>query len=128
MSFLLHALLSAAVIANSVRELKTTCGGIVKAFFSNLLPDEKELFKATTLAEQILEEVQAADNVHKDKSRSRKAAQALKPLLAGINRYGAALDVISNSSSMILCPLWGGTRIVLMVETILASLFLVFAD
>ncbi|KAL8752999.1 MAG: hypothetical protein Q9184_005556, partial [Pyrenodesmia sp. 2 TL-2023] len=89
------------------------CGGIVQAFFETLSPNEKELFKATTNAEQLLEEVKNADKVHKDKSVSRRIAQALKPFLAGIDQYGKALDVISKASSMVLCPIWGSIRIVL---------------
>ncbi|KAL8632574.1 hypothetical protein Q9189_001726 [Teloschistes chrysophthalmus] len=96
-----------------VPELQDRCSGIVQAFFENLSPTEKELFKATTIAEQLLEEVKVAEKVHKDKSISRKVSQALKPFLAGINQYGAALDVISNCSNGILCPIWGSMRIVL---------------
>ncbi|KAL9606529.1 MAG: hypothetical protein Q9179_000315 [Wetmoreana sp. 5 TL-2023] len=80
-----------------VPELQDRCSGIVQAFFENLSPNEKELFKATTIAEQLLEEVKIAEKVHKDKSISRKVSQLLKGFLDGINQYGAALDVISNS-------------------------------
>ncbi|KAL9611237.1 MAG: hypothetical protein Q9167_004120 [Letrouitia subvulpina] len=101
----------------TVPEVPIRCGGIVEAFFNTLSPNEKELFKATIVAEQLLEEVQVAEKDHKDKSISRKAAQALKPFLAGINQYGMALDVISNGSSLVLCPLWGGVRIILHLAT-----------
>lgn len=96
-----------------LREVKSRCGGIVEAFFKNLSPDEKELFKATTIAEQLLDEVILAEKVHRDKSISRKVSQAIKPFLAGVSQYGQALDVVSNASAMVLCPLWGGVRIVL---------------
>ncbi|KAL8706691.1 MAG: hypothetical protein Q9201_000325 [Fulgogasparrea decipioides] len=98
-----------------VPELQDRCSGIVQAFFENLSPNEKELFKATTIAEQLLEEVKIAEKVHKDKSISRKVSQLLKGFLDGINQYGAALDVISNSSSTVLCPVWGSIRILLHV-------------
>ncbi|KAL8831739.1 MAG: hypothetical protein Q9170_005169 [Blastenia crenularia] len=88
----------------------TRLGG---AFFETLSPTEKELFKATTIAEQLLEEVKLAERIYKDKSISRKVSQALKPFLAGIDQYGNALDVISNASSTVLCPIWGSIRIVL---------------
>ncbi|KAL8721231.1 MAG: hypothetical protein Q9225_002043 [Loekoesia sp. 1 TL-2023] len=90
-----------------VPELENRCGGIVQAFFETLSPNEKDLFKATTIAEQLLEEVKLADKVHKDKSISRKVSQALKPFLAGIDQYGKALDVISNASSMVLASEFG---------------------
>ncbi|KAL9051027.1 MAG: hypothetical protein Q9206_004856 [Seirophora lacunosa] len=96
-----------------VPELENRCGGIVQAFFETLSPNEKELYKATTFAEQLLDEVKRADQIHKDKSISRRVSQALKPFLAGIDQYGKALDVISNASSMVLCPIWGSIRIVL---------------
>ncbi|KAI4086273.1 MAG: hypothetical protein LQ344_007691 [Seirophora lacunosa] len=96
-----------------VPELENRCGGIVQAFFETLSPNEKELYKATRFAEQLLDEVKRADQIHKDKSISRRVSQALKPFLAGIDQYGKALDVISNASSMVLCPIWGSIRIVL---------------
>ncbi|KAL8665977.1 MAG: hypothetical protein Q9168_007587 [Polycauliona sp. 1 TL-2023] len=88
-------------------------GGITQAFFETLSPTEKELFKATTIAELLLDEVKAAEKIHKDKSVSRKVSQALKPLVRGIEQYGTALDVISNASSQFLCPIWGSIRVIL---------------
>lgn len=99
------------------REVKYRCGGIVEAFFKNLSPDEKELFKATTIADDLLEEITVAEQLHRDKSLSKRVSQAIKPFLAGVNQYGRALDVLSNSSSLVLCPLWGGVRIVLHLAT-----------
>ncbi|KAL8732257.1 MAG: hypothetical protein Q9166_002829 [cf. Caloplaca sp. 2 TL-2023] len=93
--------------------LEDRCGGIVQAFFETLSPNEKELFKATTIAEQLLEEVKSAEKAHKDKSISRKVSGFLKAFTKGIDQYGAALDVISNSSSTFLCPIWGSIRVVL---------------
>ena len=113
-------------ILSSNSELTTRCGGIVEAFFQNLSPDEKELFKATTLAEHILDEVRIADKAHKEKSYGRKVSQALKPFLAGINQYGQALDVISNASSAVLSPLWGGVRIILHVGSYNCFFWVVF--
>lgn len=42
--------------------------------------------------------------------------QKLLPLVEAINQYGAALDVLSNTSSLLLCPIWGGFRIILFVR------------
>lgn len=81
-----------------------------------LSPNEKELFKATTIAEMLLEEVKTAEGIHKDKGISRKVEQALKLLVSGINQYGAAWDVISQSSSLFLCPDWGSMRVILHVR------------
>lgn len=70
---------------------------------------------ATTLAEQVLKEAQLADEASKDRT-SRKFANKLKPFVAGIEQYGGALDVLSNTNSLILCPLWGGIRVILHVS------------
>ncbi|KAL8949575.1 MAG: hypothetical protein Q9222_004323 [Ikaeria aurantiellina] len=111
-----------------VPELEDRCDGIVQAFFETLSPNEKELFKATTIAEQLLEEVKQAEKVHKDKSVSRKISQALKPFLAGIDQYGRALDVISNASSMVVCPIWGSIRVVLHLATEFGEYFEKISD
>ena len=100
----------------SCRGLEDRFGGITHAFFETLSPNEKALFKATTIAELLLEEVKAAEKIHKDKSISRKVSQALKPLVQGVEQYGAALDVISNASSQFLCPVWGSMRVILHVR------------
>ncbi|KAG4428800.1 hypothetical protein IFR05_015719 [Cadophora sp. M221] len=97
----------------SDRELKTRLGGIVESFFATLSPQEKELFVATTVVENLLADVQTAESQHKAKSASRKASVALKPFIAGIEQYCSAFDVIANASSTILSPLWGSFRIVL---------------
>ncbi|KAL8695828.1 MAG: hypothetical protein Q9224_003129, partial [Gallowayella concinna] len=93
--------------------LEDRFGGIIQAFFETLSPNEKELYKATTIAEQLLEEVKTAEKAHKDKSISRKVSQSLKTFTRGIDQYGAALDVISNASSTFLCPIWGSMRVIL---------------
>ncbi|KAL8801160.1 MAG: hypothetical protein Q9182_004665 [Xanthomendoza sp. 2 TL-2023] len=93
--------------------LEDRFGAIVQAFFETLSPDEKALYKATTIAEQLLEEVKTAEKAHKDKSISRKASQSLKTFTRGIGQYGAALDVISNACSTFLCPIWGSMRVIL---------------
>lgn len=97
------------------RDLKTRIGGIVEAFFENLSPTEKELFKATTVVENLLADIESVDKKHKSISTSRKPSTVLKPFIAGIEQYGAAFDVIVNSSSTILSLLWGSFRIVLIL-------------
>ena len=104
-------------VLTSSREIKNRCGGIIEAFFRTLSPDEKELFKATTIADQILEDIILAEKAHRDGSISRKVSQALKPFLVGVSQYGQALDVVSNASSWVLSPLWGGIRVILHLAT-----------
>lgn len=86
-----------------------------KQFFDSLAADEKEIFRATTLAEQVLKEAQLADEASKGRT-SRKFADKLRPFVAGIEQYGGAMDVLSNTNSLILCPLWGGIRVILHVS------------
>jgi len=101
------------------RDLKTRLGGIVESFFTNLTPSEKELFVATTVVENLLSDIQDAERQHKSKSTSRKVSAALKPFVAGVEQYASSFDVIANCSTMILSPLWGSFRIVLLVSLIL---------
>ena len=86
---------------------------IADAFIKDLTPDEKRLLGAANLSDAILQDAVELDRRHKGKSSGRKAAQKLKPLVDGINQYGAALDVLSNSSSLFLCPIWGSMRVIL---------------
>lgn len=89
-------------------------GKASQQFFDSLAPEEKEIFKATTLAEQVLQEARLADEANKDRT-CRKFADKLRPFVAGIEQYGSALDVLSNTNSTVLCPIWGGIRIILHV-------------
>lgn len=84
-------------------------------FLASLSPDENALFEATKTAESLLQEVESANNEHKDASVSRKAGVALLPFIAGIEQYGQAIDVFANSNDL-LCPIWGSIRIVLHVS------------
>ena len=86
---------------------------IADAFIKDLTPDEKRLLGAANLSDAILQDAVELDKRHKGKSSGRKVAQKLKPLIDGINQYGAALDVLSNSSSVFVCPIWGSMRVIL---------------
>lgn len=90
---------------------------IADAFVKGLRPDEKLLLGAANLSEALLQDAVELDQKYRGKSNSRKAAQKLRSLVDGINQYGAALDVISNSSSLVLCPVWGSMRIILHLAT-----------
>ena len=86
---------------------------IADAFIKDLSPDEKQLLFAANLTEAVLQDAANLDQRHNDKSSGRKVAKKLKPFIEGINQYGSALDVLSNSSSIFLCPIWGAARILL---------------
>src|ERR1700761_1873380 len=73
--------------------------------------EERELFEKATL-ENLFYTSSAGFKHHEAHSKTALARKRLKPLLDSIDGYGKALDVLSQSSS-ILCPVWGGLRIVL---------------
>jgi hypothetical protein len=93
-------------------DIEDQAEAIVKSFFDTLSPDEQSLFDATKISEHLLDDLKLVDKAHKDKSKSRKYSAVLKPFLTGIIQYGKALDVLANSS-MFVCPIWGGARVVL---------------
>jgi hypothetical protein len=76
------------------------------------------LFAATAVVENLIADMKTAEQQHKVKSKSRKASAALKPFIAGVEQYASALDVIVNTSSQFLSPIWGSFRIVLHVSEI----------
>ncbi|KAI1869012.1 uncharacterized protein JN550_005999 [Neoarthrinium moseri] len=84
----------------------------VDEFVKSLTLDEKRLFHATTLAETLLRSLEDANAVHKHKSVSRRVMEGLVPFISGVEQYSKALDVFANSNDL-LCPIWGGIRVVL---------------
>ncbi|KAK6359991.1 hypothetical protein TWF696_001112 [Orbilia brochopaga] len=81
-------------------------------FLEGLDDKEKEQFKRVTV-EDILYAASAAQKQAQANSRAWYMAAKLMPLVDAIGQYGQALDIISNTQSGILCPLWGGIRVVL---------------
>jgi hypothetical protein len=98
--------------ANANVATEKTVNSTIDSFFKDLEPEDQTLFKATTLASQLLQDVQAADERHNERSSTRRVVIALKPFIAGVEHYGKAWDVLANSSSMI-CPIWGSARLIL---------------
>lgn len=85
-----------------------------KRYLDGLSDEEKELFKSASL-ENLFYSTSAAQIRHRENSKSRAAAQKLQPFVAAISQYGSAVDVITNTASLVLCPLWGSIRVVLHV-------------
>lgn len=83
-------------------------------YLEDLSEDEKALFTSASI-ENIFYSASAAQKLHEADSNSRLAARKLKPLIAALEQYGKALDVISNASPIIMGPLWGSIRVVLQV-------------
>lgn len=87
-----------------------------EAFFESLSPKEKEQYEASKIAGALLNEVAEFDAEHSKTSGLRSWSQKLVPFIAAVEQYGKCLDVFANSSDL-LCPIWGGLRVVLHVRS-----------
>ncbi len=74
--------------------------------------DERRLFDYATL-ENLLQASTEEQSSHQKQSQSRAIPGRLKPFLSAIEDFGTAFDVISNTYSIALAPLWGALRVVL---------------
>lgn len=82
-------------------------------YIEDLTEEEQQAFDKATL-ESIYYDASAAEKTHRASGTSRVFFEAkIRPLVAAIEQYGTALDVYSNSYSLVLCPLWGSVRVVL---------------
>jgi hypothetical protein len=93
-----------------------------RAFFDTLVPEEQQLYQASSLASALLAEIDDAGNAHKQDSELRKCAEAIQPFIAGIEQYAICIDVFANAHDL-LAPIWGSVRIVLHVRTHTIMLF-----
>jgi len=73
---------------------------------------ERRLFDHATL-ENLLQASVEEQNAHQKQSQSRAILGRLKPFLSAIEDFGGAFDVISNTYSIALAPLWGALRVTL---------------
>jgi hypothetical protein len=80
------------------------------------LKDDQTKFFLDSKPSDILQDVVRQEALHKEDSKSRAFTRRIEPFLACVEHYGKALDVLSNSSSDILCPLWGSLRVLLQVS------------
>ena len=81
-------------------------------YVEDLSEEEKSLFKYAS-PELLFYDASAAEKVHKSDSISLNIMSKLQPLIAAIEQYGKALDVFSNSYSLVMSPLWGSIRVLL---------------
>lgn len=84
-------------------------------FVEDLDEPERAMF-ANASFENIFYSASAAQKTHQVASRSRHMAANMNALLTGIDEWGKALDVYSNASAMLLCPLWGSIRVLIHVN------------
>lgn len=83
-------------------------------YIEDLTHEEKQLYLQAS-PEKIFYDASAAEKSHGAKSTSRGLMDKLQPFVAAIEQYGQALDVYSNAYPLVLSPLWGSIRILLLV-------------
>ncbi len=83
-------------------------------YLEDLTHEEKQLYIQAT-PETIFYDASAAEKRHEASSTSRRVIHKLQPFVAAIEQYGQALDVYSNAYPLVLSPLWGSIRVLLLV-------------
>ena len=84
-------------------------------FLKDLSQEEIQKFENATL-ENLFYDASSTQKKHAQGSRIWAIQEKFVSLVEGIDDYGKALDVYSNTYSLILCPLWGSVRVVLHVS------------
>ena len=84
------------------------------------LEEPERLMYAKASLENIFYSAGAAQKAHQEGSRSLYLASKLDTLLAGIDQYGKAMDVLSQASPFI-CPLWGALRVLIHVSALVPN-------
>jgi len=84
-------------------------------YLSDLTDGEKRAFESATV-ENLFYSASAAQKLHQDSSKSRAAARKLRPVVNAIQNYGKAIDIFSAVSPLVLSPLWGSIRVLLIVH------------
>ena len=83
-------------------------------FVAGLSEHERTLFERVSI-ENIYYTASNAQKKHEESSKLRKISRQLQPLTKALDEYGQALDVLSNSFSLYICPVWGGVRVILSI-------------
>ena len=86
-------------------------------FVEDLSENEKHLFFQAT-PETVLYEASALNKRHESSSKSRHFAERIQGFVASVEQYGKALDVFVNTYPLVMSPLWGSFRIVLIVSAL----------
>lgn len=85
-----------------------------KARFLEGLPDDQQSLLEKTSLEDLFYQASVGRKGYEADSKLWSMQRKLGPFIDAIEDYSKAMDVFSNSST-ILCPLWGSVRIVLHV-------------
>lgn len=103
-------------MASSTTTIATEPWEVAKSrFISGLTAENQAAFTSATL-ENLFHRSSAIFQGYQIDSTLWRAQIKLKPLLDAFEEYGKALDVYANMSSLIMGPLWGSLRVVLLVS------------
>lgn len=80
------------------------------------------MFNSATI-ETLYYDTSKAERDDRKSSKLRNAAQRLRPLVEGIQEFGKAMDVYSNAAPLILSPLWGSIRVILVLGQSFSGFF-----
>lgn len=82
-------------------------------FLDGLSPDQKLLFGKEDFTVESL--YYATDVSHQAHLGLAAFSTKLKPLTTGLEEFGKAMDVYANAASLVLSPLWGSVRVLLVL-------------
>jgi hypothetical protein len=83
-------------------------------FLQDSTPEEKLLFNSATV-ETLYYDTSNTEREDRKSSKMRNVARKLQPLIDVIREFGAAMDVYSNAYPLVLAPLWGSIRVLLVL-------------
>ena len=81
-----------------------------------LLPHEQSLYSNATL-ENLFYDASSSQKNHARGSRIWRLQERLAPLVESLEEYGKAMDVFVNTYPLVLSPLWGSLRLILLVSS-----------
>jgi len=86
------------------------------SFLDSLDSQEVASLGPLQTAEDVLTEVEKAEEEHRRKSMTRKYMTNLQHFVKGVEHYGKALDVFANAKPELLSLIWGAARLILHVS------------
>ena len=83
-------------------------------YLESLEPDERPLFTEATI-ENLFHKTSNIQRADRISSKTRNAAEKLQPLVNKIEGFGKALDTFTSIAPLLVAPIWGSLRVVLVV-------------
>ncbi len=84
-------------------------------FLEGLQPHEISIYANATL-ENLFYDADISQRSHALGSRSWRLQERLAPLTESLEDYGKAMDVYVNTCPLVLSPLWGSLRVILLAS------------